>query len=126
MKKRSWHLGSLVASAVVAAAVSSPALADQYSDQIFGEDHVSGGAILMDALIARPVLFVGTAVGASLFVVSAPFSLAGGNVGTAWETLVEVPAGHAFSRCLGCTPVQHERAKAARATELANRANVQE
>lgn len=120
MNKRSWHVGSLVAAAVVSAAVASPVRADQYSDQIFGEDHVSGGAILMDAVIARPVLLVGTAVGAGLFVVSAPFSLAGGNVGTAWDTLVGVPAGHTFSRCLGCTPVQHERAKAARETELAN------
>jgi len=120
MNKRSWQVGSLVAAAVVAVAASFPVRADQYSDQIFGEDHVSGGAILMDALIARPILLVGTTVGAGLFVVSAPFSLAGGNVATAWETLVKVPAGHTFSRCLGCTPVQHERAKAARETELAN------
>lgn len=120
MSKRKWQFGSLVAAAVLASTVSLPVHADQYSDQIFGEDHVSGGAILMDAAIARPVLLVGTVVGASLFIVSAPFSLAGGNVGTAWGTLVGVPAEHAFSRCLGCTPVQHERAKAARETELAN------
>jgi hypothetical protein len=120
MSKRKGHVAALIAATVISSAVSVAARADQYSDRIFGEDHVSGGAIMMDAVIARPVLLVGTVVGAGLFIVSAPFSLAGGNVGTAWDTLVGAPAEQTFSRCLGCTPVQHSRAKADRDTQLAN------
>lgn len=120
MSKRKGQVAALIAATVIASATATTAQADQYSDRIFGEDHVSGGAILLDAAIARPLLLTGTVVGAGLFVVSAPFSLAGGNVGTAWGALVKAPAEQAFLRCLGCTPVQHERAKADRETQLAN------
>lgn len=112
----------LVSAAVMAAmiAVSAPVRADQLSNEMMGEDHVSGGAILLDTVIARPILVMGTGIGAALFVVASPFAMAGGNVEQTWNTLVATPAEQAFSRCLGCTPVQHDRAKAARETELVN------
>ena len=122
MSKRKGLVVAAIMAAAVSSAVSVTARADQYSEQVFGEQHVSGGAVMLDALIARPALLVATGVGAGLFVVSAPFALAGGNVGSTWNTLVLTPAEQTFSRCLGCTPVQHDRARAERQTELANAA----
>lgn len=120
MSKRNGHFVGLVAAVVLSSAVAGTASADQYSEQVMGEDHVSGAAVIMDALIARPVLFVSTLAGSALFVAASPFALAGGNIKSTWNTLVMTPAEQTFSRCLGCTPVQHERARADRQTELAN------
>lgn len=60
-------------------------------------------AMIGDVLIARPALLVITVVGTALFVVSLPFSLAGGNALEAGNTLVVQPAMTTFVRCLGCT-----------------------
>lgn len=59
-------------------------------------------AMAGDVILARPLLFVMTAVGTVLFVVSLPFSLAGGNAGEAGKVLVVGPAESTFVRCLGC------------------------
>ena len=60
-------------------------------------------AMVGDAIIARPLGAVFTVVGAALFVVTLPFSAAGGNVGEAGKELVVGPAEATFVRCLGCT-----------------------
>lgn len=62
----------------------------------------SGGAIIVDALFARPVLAAATAGGTAIFLVSLPFTALGGNVGDAAQTLIKTPAEAAFRRCLGC------------------------
>lgn len=62
----------------------------------------SAGAMVADALVARPLLFVATVIGAGLYVVTLPFSLAGGNAGEAGKALVVGPAKSTFVRCLGC------------------------
>ncbi|MCE9664570.1 hypothetical protein LY622_14110 [Halomonas sp. M5N1S17] len=69
------------------------------------EARPSGGAMIADALIARPLLLVATLGGTALFVVSLPFSAMGGNVDQAAETLVKTPAEATFRRCLGCTSI---------------------
>ncbi|MGR2739926.1 hypothetical protein ACUY1T_15915 [Billgrantia sp. Q4P2] len=69
------------------------------------EARPSGGAMVADALIARPLLLVATLGGTALFVVSLPFSAMGGNVDAAAETLVKTPAEATFRRCLGCTSI---------------------
>ena len=56
-----------------------------------------------DLLIARPLLIAATAIGAGVFVVTLPFSAAGGNIGEAGKALVVEPGAAAFVRCLGCT-----------------------
>lgn len=56
-----------------------------------------------DLLIARPLLLATTAVGTGLFLASLPFSILGGNVEEAADTLVIDPAWLTFGRCLGCT-----------------------
>jgi hypothetical protein len=61
----------------------------------------SGGDILLDAVIMRPLMLVGTVVGAVTFIVTLPFSALGGNVGDSAETLVKEPAQYTFVRPLG-------------------------
>ena len=64
-------------------------------------DKPSGGDMLLDMVLMRPLMLVGTAVGAVSFVVTLPFSALGGNVGEAAETLVMEPARYTFVRPLG-------------------------
>src|SRR5690554_1181842 len=67
------------------------------------ENQPSGGAMIADALVARPLLAVATVAGTAVFLVSLPFTALGGGVGTAAETLIKTPAEATFRRCLGCT-----------------------
>ncbi len=62
----------------------------------------SAAAMVVDAVVARPLLFVATVIGSAVFVVSLPFSAAGGNMDAAAEALVKTPARATFQRCLGC------------------------
>jgi hypothetical protein len=72
-----------------------------YSD--VSEEEPSAMAMTGDLLIARPMLLVATLVGTAVYVVSLPFSLAGGNEKSTRETLIYGPAEATFVRCLGCT-----------------------
>ncbi len=72
-------------------------------DPIYTANAPKGYAMAGDLLIARPLLIAATVVGAGLFVVSSPFTLAGGNFKEAAKSLVAEPAMAAFVRCLGCT-----------------------
>lgn len=67
------------------------------------DEEPSAMAMFGDAVIARPLGAAFTVIGAALFVVTLPFSAAGGNVGEAGKVLVVGPAKATFVRCLGCT-----------------------
>lgn len=67
------------------------------------EARPSGGAMIVDAVVARPLLAVATVGGTALFIVSMPFSALGGNMEDVADTLVMTPARATFMRCLGCT-----------------------
>ena len=67
------------------------------------EEEPSALAMAGDLILARPLLLVATVVGSVFYVVSLPFSLAGGNSVDAAKTLVVGPAAATFVRCLGCT-----------------------
>jgi hypothetical protein len=56
---------------------------------------------VVDVVVARPVSFVLTAVGAALFVVSLPVAAISRSVHTTSETLVAGPARDLFSRPVG-------------------------
>lgn len=87
---------SLAACLIVALSlVSMPAWAA-------AEDAPSAGAMTADLLIARPLGVVFTAVGAAVFIISLPFTAAGGNIEQAGKELVVGPAKMTFVRCLGC------------------------
>ena len=60
-------------------------------------------AMTGDLVVVRPVMLVATVVGSAVWLVSLPFSLAGGNAMQAADTLVVGPAETTFFRCLGCT-----------------------
>ncbi|WP_200821278.1 hypothetical protein [Oceanicoccus sp. KOV_DT_Chl] len=67
------------------------------------EEDPSAVAMAGDLILARPLLLATTVLGTVFYVVSLPFSLAGGNALEAGETLVVGPAKATFIRCLGCT-----------------------
>ncbi|CAM3601495.1 hypothetical protein [Halomonas lysinitropha] len=96
MDKRSLFFFALV---LVALLVASPAVAQ--GERM--EAQPSGGAMIADAVIARPLLAAATVGGTAIFLVSLPFTALGGNVDGAAETLIKTPAEAAFRRCLGCT-----------------------
>ncbi|UTA48012.1 hypothetical protein L1F30_00390 [Simiduia sp. 21SJ11W-1] len=60
-------------------------------------------AMTADLVLVRPVMLGITVLGTAAFVVSLPFSAAGGNVKQAANTLVLGPGEATFVRCLGCT-----------------------
>jgi hypothetical protein len=64
-------------------------------------DQASGEAMLFDLVFLRPVGIVATVGGAVAFVISAPFSALGGNLGEAADKLVVAPAKFTFDRPLG-------------------------
>lgn len=90
-----WHRRMLVL--LLCSTLSVPALAAER------EDSPSAVAMIGDVFVARPLGVAATAIGSVAFVVSLPFSAAGGNVEEAANTLVVGPARETFVRCLGCT-----------------------
>lgn len=89
---------------LTAAALSVTLLAPQLSfAQAVVDEEPSALAMVGDALIARPLGLVFTVIGAATYLVTLPFSAAGGNAKEAGEVLVLGPAEATFVRCLGCT-----------------------
>ena len=72
-------------------------------DPLYTADAPKAFSMVGDLLIARPLLIGATAIGAVAFLVSLPFTAAGGNIGEAGKALVLEPGEAAFVRCLGCT-----------------------
>jgi hypothetical protein len=66
------------------------------------DENPSGFVMAADLVVARPLGVVLTALGATTYVVTLPFSLIGGNAGEAGKALVVGPARETFVRCLGC------------------------
>ncbi|QBQ55126.1 hypothetical protein [Nitrosococcus wardiae] len=66
------------------------------------EDEPRYFRMIGDLLIGRPLLLVATGIGTGIFLASLPFSVLGGNVKEAADTLVIGPARQTFVRCLGC------------------------
>jgi len=75
----------------------STALAQEY----FEAEEPSGGAMMYDLCVVRPVALVATALGSVVFVLSSPFSALGDNLDVAGQKLVKNPASYTFKRPLG-------------------------
>jgi hypothetical protein len=60
-----------------------------------------GGFMAGDFFVVRPLGIAATTVGAVIYVLSLPFSLAGGNEEEARQKLVVDPATYTFARPLG-------------------------
>ena len=69
--------------------------------EYFEAEDPSGGAMMFDLAVVRPVGIVATAIGCVFFIVSSPFSALGGNIDTAGEKLVKDPVAYTFKRPLG-------------------------
>lgn len=68
----------------------------------------SAGAMVADAVVARPLYFVLSQAGALVYGATLPFTLLGGNADEAAEALVVTPLQAAFVRCLGCGKIENE------------------
>jgi len=75
----------------------SSAVAQEY----FETEDPSGGAMIFDLCVVRPVGIVATAIGGVAFVLSWPFSALGDNTDVAGQKLVKEPAAYTFKRPLG-------------------------
>ena len=87
----------LLISILLIAPCASTALAEDY----FEREDPSGGMMIYDFLLVRPVGIVATAVGSVFWVISLPFSALGDNTDEATQALVKDPAAYTFSRPLG-------------------------
>jgi ABC-type sugar transport system substrate-binding protein len=76
-------------SATLLAATATPTLA------------VSPAAAAVDVLVARPIGFLGTALGAAFWTVTSPFTFINGTAGEDYDLLVKTPGGYTFKRPLG-------------------------
>jgi len=65
------------------------------------DDKPDGAEMLADALIVRPMTLIASGVGAVGWVLSLPFTIPGGNVGEAGQTLVGDPLRYTFLRPVG-------------------------
>jgi hypothetical protein len=87
----------VVAASLLIIPFGSAALGGEY----FEAETPSGGEMVFDFILVRPVGLVATAVGAVFYVVSWPFAALGGNTDIAGEKLVKDPAAYTFKRPLG-------------------------
>jgi hypothetical protein len=85
----------------IIAALMMPLASTAFAEEYFEVEDPSGGAMMFDLAVVRPVGIVATAIGCVFFVVSSPFSALGGNIDTAGEKLVKDPAAFTFKRPLG-------------------------
>jgi len=74
-----------------------PALAREHLENL----DEKAGYMAGDLAVIRPLGIVATAVGAVIYFISLPFSLAGGNEEEARQKLVIDPAEYTFTRPLG-------------------------
>jgi len=101
MKNANRKLGTYLRAFALAMGKLSSAPSASAGETYEFDSKPGGGYVLLDALIMRPAMLVGTVVGAATFLVSLPFSALGGNVGESAETLVLEPAQYTFLRPLG-------------------------
>lgn len=71
---------------------------------IHAKEVPSGGEIMIDALIARPLGLASVGLGLGLFVISCPFSLVSGTFVQTGKRLVVYPLKFTFTRGLGDFP----------------------
>ena len=78
-----------------------------FSAPVFGECREP--QVVTDVLLARPLGLAATIVGAAVFVISLPFSVPTGSVGTVADALVTSPARYTFVRPIGDFSTEWER-----------------
>jgi hypothetical protein len=104
MNVKVWVLAAVMA---VSASISHVSVAAEPG--VVVEEDPSVMAMTTDLIFVRPIMLVGTVFGSAIWLVSSPFSLAGGNSMQAADTLVVGPAKATFVRCLGCIDDGYDR-----------------
>jgi predicted membrane protein len=94
-KRSSFAVAVMVA--LIFGLMSPAAFADQYTER----EKPTGGMMMWDVLVMRPIGIVGTAVGSVIWLVSYPFAALGGNTDESTEALVQQPFEWTFQRPLG-------------------------
>lgn len=94
------HIGRIFLAFTLAFTIPIPNL--MAANNTVVEEKPSEVAMAADLILVRPTLFAATILGSGLWLVSLPFSLAGGNAVQAGDTLVAKPFMGTFVRCLGC------------------------
>ena len=97
LKKKKKFLTVFLISALVFFHFAPMAPAKDYLDDL----DEKGGYMIGDLVVMRPLGIIATAVGSIAYVISLPFSLAGGNEEEARQKLVIEPAKYTFTRPLG-------------------------
>ena len=87
--------------AMIAAMIIMPLATSALAAEYWEAEDPSGGEMMFDFVVLRPVGLVATAIGSVFFVVSSPFAALGDNIDTAKEKLVKDPAAYTFKRPLG-------------------------
>lgn len=72
------------------------------------EETPSAGAMVADAVVARPLYFALSQAGSVIYAATLPFTLLGQNADQAAEALVVAPLQGAFLRCLGCGKIDSQ------------------
>ena len=86
---------------IIAAMLIMPLATSASAIEYWDTEDPSGGEMVFDFVVLRPVGLVATAVGCVFWVVSSPFAALGGNMDVASEKLVKDPAAFTFKRPLG-------------------------
>ena len=94
-KRNSFAVVVMVA--LIVGLLSSAAFADQYAER----EKPTGGMMMWDALVMRPIGIVGTVVGSAVWLISYPFVALGENTDESTEALVQKPFEWTFQRPLG-------------------------
>jgi hypothetical protein len=71
------------------------------------DNEPDGSIIVLDVLIARPLGLASIALGTGIFIISLPFTLPTGTVGTAADKLVADPFRFTFTRPVGEIQTQY-------------------
>jgi len=91
--------------ALAVSGVFSQASAQTQTGSLIDEEQIrrepTGGEMVFDALVARPLGLVGTVVGAATWVISLPFTLPSKSSERAAKQMVAKPAEFTFKRPLG-------------------------
>ena len=96
-KLRSYPAIAVFVLTVLALSLGSAALAQEY----YESDENSGGEMIYDLVIVRPIGAVATLASSAAYILSLPFSALGGNTDEATEKLVKEPFRYTFQRPLG-------------------------
>lgn len=97
IRKKLIALTTVVSLAVLASQPTYAAIEINEAD--FGPSYET---MAVDTVVGKPLQLVAAVAGTAAYIVSLPFSLAGGNSDQAQQKLVVEP-WEALSRCLGCT-----------------------